>query len=176
MNEKILLSGLSSSFIVNMHYAFQDRDTLFLVLDLLEGGDLRHHISTKRFSEIQSSTHNLRQNFSSAASYSDWNISITIKSSTETSSQKIQCQTLEDMSGLPIQALLGSRKPIIAVIRAGLPAICVRFLLFSSLSYLQDESFLCVRLLRARSHRFRASHWKSSQHLIQRPYNGISRN
>lgn len=60
MNEKILLSGLSSSFIVNMHYAFQDRDTLFLVLDLLEGGDLRHHISTKRFSEIQSSTHNLR--------------------------------------------------------------------------------------------------------------------
>lgn len=40
MNERYLLSTLSSPFIVNMHYAFQDRDTLYLVLDLLEGGDL----------------------------------------------------------------------------------------------------------------------------------------
>jgi serine/threonine protein kinase len=55
MNERELLSHLSSPFIVNMHYAFQDRDTLYLVLDLLEGGDLRHHISTKRFSELQAS-------------------------------------------------------------------------------------------------------------------------
>lgn len=55
MNERLLLSSLHSPFIVNMHYAFQDRDTLYLVLDLLEGGDLRHHIGTKRFSEIQSS-------------------------------------------------------------------------------------------------------------------------
>jgi serum/glucocorticoid-regulated kinase 2 len=38
-----------------MQYAFQDRDTLYLVLDLLEGGDLRHHINMRRFSEIQSS-------------------------------------------------------------------------------------------------------------------------
>lgn len=50
MNERLLLSNLYSPFIVNMQYAFQDRDTLYLVLDLLEGGDLRHHISTKRFS------------------------------------------------------------------------------------------------------------------------------
>lgn len=35
MNERLLLSNLSSPFIVNMHYAFQDRDTLYLVLDLL---------------------------------------------------------------------------------------------------------------------------------------------
>lgn len=56
MNERTLLADLSSPFIVNMHYAFQDRDTLYLVLDLLEGGDLRHHISTKVFSEIQTST------------------------------------------------------------------------------------------------------------------------
>lgn len=56
MNERLLLSNLSSPFIVNMHYAFQDRDTLYLVLDLLEGGDLRHHISTKKFTEIQSSS------------------------------------------------------------------------------------------------------------------------
>lgn len=57
MNERLLLSGLNSPFIVNMHYAFQDRDTLYLVLDLLEGGDLRHHISVKRFSEIQASNY-----------------------------------------------------------------------------------------------------------------------
>ena len=33
------------SFIVNMHFAFQDRENLFLVLDLLTGGDLRYHIA-----------------------------------------------------------------------------------------------------------------------------------
>lgn len=55
MNERHLLSTLSSPFIINIHYAFQDRDTLFLVLDLLEGGDLRHHISTQKFSELQAS-------------------------------------------------------------------------------------------------------------------------
>lgn len=55
MNERYLLSTLSSPFIVNIHYAFQDRDTLYLVLDLLEGGDLRHHISTQKFSELQAS-------------------------------------------------------------------------------------------------------------------------
>ena len=38
-----------------MHFAFQDRDTLYLVLDLMEGGDLRYHIGCKVFNEIQSS-------------------------------------------------------------------------------------------------------------------------
>lgn len=42
-----------------MHYAFQDRDTLYLVLDLLEGGDLRHHLSTRNFSELQASKSNI---------------------------------------------------------------------------------------------------------------------
>jgi serine/threonine protein kinase len=50
MNERLLLTNLHSTFIVNMQYAFQDRDTLYLVLDLLEGGDLRHHINLRRFS------------------------------------------------------------------------------------------------------------------------------
>ena len=49
MNERVLLSTLNSSFLVNMNYAFQDRDTLYLVLDLMEGGDLRYHLSTKHF-------------------------------------------------------------------------------------------------------------------------------
>ena len=55
MNERMLLTDLNSPFIVNMHYAFQDRDTLYLVLDLMEGGDLRFHIGNKNFSEIQAS-------------------------------------------------------------------------------------------------------------------------
>jgi serine/threonine protein kinase len=37
-----------------MHYAFQDRDNLFLVMDLLLGGDLRYHIARqRRFTEEQ---------------------------------------------------------------------------------------------------------------------------
>jgi len=41
-------------FIVNMHYAFQDYENLYLVMDLLTGGDLRYHVSRNRkFSEEQ---------------------------------------------------------------------------------------------------------------------------
>lgn len=35
MNERVLLSQVHSPFLVNMHFAFQDRDTLYLVLDLM---------------------------------------------------------------------------------------------------------------------------------------------
>ena len=39
-----------------MHYAFEDRDNLYLVIDLMSGGDLRYHIGKKRkFSEDQTS-------------------------------------------------------------------------------------------------------------------------
>ena len=39
-------------FLVNMHFAFQDRENLFLVMDLLTGGDLRYHVARqRRFSE-----------------------------------------------------------------------------------------------------------------------------
>lgn len=37
-----------------MHFAFQDRENLYLVMDLLTGGDLRYHIARHRkFSEEQ---------------------------------------------------------------------------------------------------------------------------
>lgn len=37
-----------------MQYAFQDRENLYLVLDFLNGGDLRYHISKyRKFSEEQ---------------------------------------------------------------------------------------------------------------------------
>jgi len=39
-----------------MNYAFQDNDNLYLVMDLLTGGDLRYHICKyKKFSEEQTS-------------------------------------------------------------------------------------------------------------------------
>ena len=53
-SERELLSKLHNPFIVNMHYAFQDAENLYLVMDLMPGGDLRFHISRhKKFSEEQ---------------------------------------------------------------------------------------------------------------------------
>lgn len=41
-----------------MLYAFQDRENLYLVMDLMRGGDLRYHIGRqRRFSEDQTSWH-----------------------------------------------------------------------------------------------------------------------
>lgn len=38
--------------------AFQDRENLYLVMDLLSGGDLRYHIGkNRRFSEVETSTY-----------------------------------------------------------------------------------------------------------------------
>jgi serum/glucocorticoid-regulated kinase 2 len=48
INERKILSALKHPFIVNMQYAFQDKDNLYLVMDLHSGGDLRYHIARKR--------------------------------------------------------------------------------------------------------------------------------
>lgn len=54
LNERSLLSKLHHNFMVNMKYAFQDRNNLYLVMDYLGGGDLRYHICKhRRFSELQ---------------------------------------------------------------------------------------------------------------------------
>lgn len=54
MNERKILSLLKHSFIVNMQFAFQDRENLYLVMDLMPGGDLRYHLSRHyKFSEDQ---------------------------------------------------------------------------------------------------------------------------
>ena len=53
-SERHLLSKLNHPFIVNMHFAFQDSEHLYLVIDLLTGGDLRYHICKhRRFNESQ---------------------------------------------------------------------------------------------------------------------------
>ena len=43
-NERDLLSKLNHPFIVNMHFSFQDTHYIYLVMDLLTGGDLRYHL------------------------------------------------------------------------------------------------------------------------------------
>ncbi len=54
-NERDLLSKINHPFIVNMHFSFQDNDNLYLVMDLLTGGDLRYHIcKNRKFTESQS--------------------------------------------------------------------------------------------------------------------------
>ena len=53
-SELELLSNMNSPYIVNIHFAFQDKENLYLVMDFLSGGDLRFHISRhKKFSEEQ---------------------------------------------------------------------------------------------------------------------------
>ena len=61
--ERELLSKLHHPFIVNMYYSFQDYEYLYLIMDLLNGGDLRYHISRhKKFTEDQTSKKKLNIN------------------------------------------------------------------------------------------------------------------
>ena len=54
LNEKNLLSKLHNPFLVNMIFSFQDNDNLYLIMDLLLGGDLRYHLNKSEiFNEIQ---------------------------------------------------------------------------------------------------------------------------
>jgi protein kinase A len=47
---------ITSRFIVNMHYAFQDKEFLYLIMDYLPGGDLRYHIiKNQKFNEDKTS-------------------------------------------------------------------------------------------------------------------------
>lgn len=51
LNERKILEELTSPFLANMVCAFNDRDNLYLVMDLLPGADLRYRIgSMGRFS------------------------------------------------------------------------------------------------------------------------------
>ena len=52
LTERDLLSKMNHPFIVNMHFSFQDFNSLYLVIDLITGKDLRYHLSKlKKFSE-----------------------------------------------------------------------------------------------------------------------------
>ena len=54
--ERELLSRVRHEFIINICWAFQDQENLFMVMELASGGDLRYHLfKNKRFSESESS-------------------------------------------------------------------------------------------------------------------------
>ena len=54
MTEQQLLRKLHHPFVVNMQYAFQDRENVYLVSDLMAGGDLRYnHAKVGQFAEEQ---------------------------------------------------------------------------------------------------------------------------
>ena len=54
MNERKLLAQLKHPFLINMFYAFMDQENLFLVTDLVMGGDLRYHqMKIKHFTEAE---------------------------------------------------------------------------------------------------------------------------
>jgi serine/threonine protein kinase len=56
MNERKMLERFSSPFIPNMIAAFQTRESLFLMMEYMPGGDLRFHINNCRtFSETTTS-------------------------------------------------------------------------------------------------------------------------
>lgn len=54
LTERVILELLDHPLIVNLRYAFQDDENLFMVLDLMLGGDLRFHLdSLGTFNELQ---------------------------------------------------------------------------------------------------------------------------
>ena len=54
LNELAVLKVVDSPFVVNLKYSFQTKDDLYLILDLMTGGDLSFHLSQKRrFSKDQ---------------------------------------------------------------------------------------------------------------------------
>lgn len=44
LNEKLILQRVNSRFLVNLAYAFEVKDSLCLILTLMNGGDLKFHI------------------------------------------------------------------------------------------------------------------------------------
>lgn len=52
LEERNVLTMMKSTFVTNLKYALQDEDTLYLIMDLMLGGDLKFHlINAGRFTE-----------------------------------------------------------------------------------------------------------------------------
>ncbi|KAI2607990.1 kinase-like protein [Hypoxylon sp. NC1633] len=51
IRERRMLEQVNHPFICNLRYSFQDIEYMYLVVDLMTGGDLRFHISRKTFTE-----------------------------------------------------------------------------------------------------------------------------
>lgn len=54
-SERQILEGMSNPFIVTLHYAFQTTDKLYLITDLMIGGELFFHLrKAYKFNEERS--------------------------------------------------------------------------------------------------------------------------
>ncbi|KAF2149569.1 kinase-like protein [Myriangium duriaei CBS 260.36] len=51
IRERRMLEHLNHPFLCNLRYSFQDVEYLYIVVDLMNGGDLRFHITRKTFTE-----------------------------------------------------------------------------------------------------------------------------
>ncbi|KAK3678587.1 Serine/threonine kinase [Recurvomyces mirabilis] len=51
IRERRMLEHLNHPFLCNLRYSFQDMEYLYIVLDLMNGGDLRFHITRKTLTE-----------------------------------------------------------------------------------------------------------------------------
>lgn len=52
LEERNVLTRIKTPFVTNLKYAFQDRENLYLILDLMLGGDLKYHLlNSTRFPE-----------------------------------------------------------------------------------------------------------------------------
>ncbi|ATY58936.1 kinase-like domain [Cordyceps militaris] len=51
VRERRMLEHVNHPFICNLRYSFQDIEYMYLIVDLMSGGDLRFHISRKTFTE-----------------------------------------------------------------------------------------------------------------------------
>ncbi|KFH70327.1 AGC/YANK protein kinase [Podila verticillata NRRL 6337] len=51
LREREILETLDHAFVVNMRFAFQDDEYMYMCMDLMMGGDLRFHLNRKTFGE-----------------------------------------------------------------------------------------------------------------------------
>ncbi|KAJ1907782.1 Serine/threonine kinase [Tieghemiomyces parasiticus] len=49
--ERDILEDVDHPFVCNLRFAFQDEEYMYMVIDLMMGGDLRFHITRRRFIE-----------------------------------------------------------------------------------------------------------------------------
>ena len=49
LNECMVLAAVNSPFVVNLKYSFQSKEDVFLILDLMTGGDLGFHLEKKGY-------------------------------------------------------------------------------------------------------------------------------
>ena len=47
INEQRALAAVESPFVVNLKYSFHSKENIYLILDLMTGGDLSYHLQQK---------------------------------------------------------------------------------------------------------------------------------